>query len=102
MMQKLIHGGDVYSFQPKADFSANINPLGVPGGVLAAVQACGKELANYPDPLCRALKKAVAEKEQVKEELLIFGNGAAELIFSLVWALRPKKCDSPGAGVCRI
>ena len=46
MMQKLIHGGDVYSFQPKADFSANINPLGVPGGVLAAVQACGKELAN--------------------------------------------------------
>ena len=91
MMQKLIHGGDVYSFQPKADFSANINPLGVPGGVLAAVQACGKELANYPDPLCRALKKAVAEKEQVKEELLIFGNGAAELIFSLVWALRPKK-----------
>ena len=64
MMQKLIHGGDVYSFQPKADFSANINPLGVPGGVLAAVQACGKELANYPDPLCRALKRQWQRKNR--------------------------------------
>ncbi|MDO5424538.1 MAG: histidinol-phosphate transaminase [Eubacteriales bacterium] len=90
-MQKHVHGGDIYTCRPKVDFSANINPCGVPEGVLEAVRNCGQALANYPDPQCRGLRTAVAEKEEVPQEYLIFGNGAAELIFALVFALRPKK-----------
>lgn len=97
-MQKHIHGGDVYRCHPKVDFSANINPLGVPEGVLAAVRGCGRELACYPDVECAALRRALAEKMGVPEDALIFGNGAAELIFAAVRAQSPKKAllVSPG------
>ncbi|MDY3918107.1 MAG: threonine-phosphate decarboxylase [Candidatus Limivivens sp.] len=90
-MQKHIHGGDVYTAHPKTDYSANINPLGVPESVLNAVRSCGQELSNYPDPSCRKLRAALSAKEGIPDANLIFGNGAAELIFALAFALRPRK-----------
>ena len=67
-------------------------PLGMPGGVLAAVQACGKELANYPDAALQSSEKGSGRERTGKRGTAdLVGNGAAELIFSLVWALRPKK-----------
>ena len=39
-MDQIFHGGDVYSVPgPILDFSANINPLGIPDGVKKAVVA---------------------------------------------------------------
>lgn len=90
-MKKQIHGGDIYTCRPKADFSANINPLGVPDRVRQAVADCIGDLANYPDPACRKLRRAVAEFEKVPGENLIFGNGAAELIFAAAFAKKPKQ-----------
>lgn len=90
-MQKHRHGGDVYSQKFKADFSANINPLGPPEGVIEAVKNSVSQIQNYPDVNCRRLTKVMAEHENVEEGHLIFGNGAAELIFALAAAFRPKK-----------
>ena len=45
-MAQLIHGGDLCSYRlaygrEPLDFSANCNPLGVPEGVIAAIEARG-------------------------------------------------------------
>lgn len=90
-MKKHKHGGDVYSGEFQVDFSANINPLGPPKSVQKAVCACASRIQNYPDTECRSLRRALAQKEGVSEEYLIFGNGAAELIFSLAQGTRPGK-----------
>ena len=95
-MMKLTHGGDIYSYKEKykeeaLDYSANINPLGMPRGVKQALINSIDTWVNYPDPLCRELKKDLAHFEKVKEDYLVLGNGAAECIFNLVRALNPKK-----------
>lgn len=92
------HGGDVYSRKYKTDYSANINPLGAPESVLRAVRESASHIQNYPDVSQRKLKKALSMQEQVPEEWLIFGNGAAELIFALCLGLKPKRAllTAPG------
>lgn len=85
------HGGEVYSHPVKLDFSANINPFGTPQGVLDAVTASLPLLRQYPDPYCRELTEAIAAHEEVPQDWILCGNGAAELIFSLCHALKPKK-----------
>ena len=37
MKNKAIHGGDIYRNQVRLDFSVNVNPLGMPDGVEAAL-----------------------------------------------------------------
>lgn len=90
-MQKHIHGGDIYSQDFITDYSANINPLGVPKGVARAVIDSVSGIGNYPDPDCRRLRAAMAVHEQAEEEQLIFGNGASDLIFALAFGMKPKK-----------
>lgn len=85
------HGGDIYTYENVLDFSANINPLGTPAAVIEAACSGVRASANYPDPLCRELITAIAGQEQVKKEQIICGNGAADLIFALCVALKPKK-----------
>ena len=90
-MQKHKHGGDIYSQNCKVDYSANINPLGVPKGIARAVCDSASRIQNYPDTDCRELRTALALYEQVDPGQIIFGNGAAELIFALAAGLKPKK-----------
>ncbi len=85
------HGGDIYTHKNCIDFSANINPLGMPKAVADAAKEAVDAAVHYPDVLCRELKEAVARMEQVKPEQLFFGNGAADVLFLLVQALRPKQ-----------
>lgn len=85
------HGGEVYSHPVRIDFSANINPFGTPPAVLEAVTASLPLLRQYPDPYCRELVAAIARHEDVLENQILCGNGAAELIFSLCTALKPRK-----------
>ena len=95
-----IHGGDIYGTDIQKtveegkeilDFSANINPLGMPESVRQAVMASLSAAEHYPDPECRKLKQALARRHGIKTESLICGNGGAELIYRLAYALRPKK-----------
>ena len=90
-MQMHKHGGDIYSQPYQIDFSANINPFGMPQSVKRAAYDGIEASVNYPDISCRQLKKKLSEKIKIPEEYLIFGNGAAEVIFSVVGALKPKK-----------
>jgi len=85
------HGGDIYSHPGYLDFSANINFLGPPISVIEAVQAAVPKMLHYPQAGNQRLCRAIAKLEQVGEEQVICGNGAAEVIFSLVFAERPKK-----------
>ena len=93
---KLIHGGDVEGFREEfgrepLDFSANISPLGLPEGVRQGVIDSLSQATQYPDPLCRKLRRAIGEKEGIDPEYIQCGNGAADLIFRLVLAKRPRR-----------
>lgn len=90
-----IHGGDIYRNNVKLDFSVNINPLGMPERVEAALHAAVAECQEYPDILACKLHKAVSDMLNVPKEYLLFGNGASELFMGIVHALRPKKILLP-------
>ena len=90
-MRQNPHGGDIYTKKCRVDFSVNVNPLGAPESVKEAVRKSAESVEQYPDALCRDLTRALSEKEQLPEENILFANGAAELIFALTQALRPKK-----------
>ena len=91
----LDHGGDLFSAQKIysgeiLDMSVNLNPLGTPPQVLQAARDALDQVREYPDPLCRRLRQAIAQKDGVSPEQTFCGNGAAEVIFRLALALRPR------------
>ena len=85
------HGGDIYTHKDVIDFSTNINLLGMPEGVIKGANEGVLLSENYPDPECQDLKEKLAKHEAVSKDNLICGNGAADLIFSLVFSIKPKK-----------
>lgn len=85
------HGGDVYQYPNFTDFSANINLLGTPPKVLEQAKSAVDGILHYPQPGSGRLCRAVAELEQVKPEQVICGNGAADVIFSLALAEKPRQ-----------
>lgn len=90
-MQSYGHGGDVYGLSaPVLDFSVNLNPLGMPEAVKRAIAGHVDDYARYPDPYCRRLTAALASRLSVPPETVLFGNGAADLIYRLTAALRPQ------------
>ena len=85
------HGGDVYGAPVALDFSSNVNPLGTPPEVIAAIGRAAALVRQYPDPYCRALTAAISAHEDVKESMILCGAGAAELIYAYCGAVSPKK-----------
>ena len=94
-MTKHVHGGNIYTYKNCLDFSANCNPLGTPESVKQAVRDSLEYMKDYPQVGYAPLKKAIAEYEGVASESVICGNGAAELVFSLCQAVKPKKALIP-------
>lgn len=90
-----IHGGDIYRNQVAADFSVNVNPLGTPQAVKAALYRAAGQCGSYPDTEAEALKEAVGGMLAVPQEYLLFGNGASELFMAVVHGIRPKKTVIP-------
>jgi threonine-phosphate decarboxylase len=92
-----IHGGRVYQAaqswgiapEDVIDFSANINPLGPPPGVLVALENCLQpiNLRTYPD--LHAFLSAVAEKYSVAADQIVVGPGSSALIFAVLRAVLP-------------
>lgn len=97
-MQKQVHGGDIYSRPYHIDFSANINPFGMPERVKAAAMEGVSQSIHYPDVTCRKLREKIALKEQIPMDWLLCTNGAAELLFALTQTLKPQKAllTAPG------
>lgn len=97
---KLVHGGDWAGYRAEfgcdaLDFSANVSPLGLPAGVAAAMTNALPTADRYPDPLCRELRAALAGAEGVPADWILCGNGAADLIFRLALAVRPRRALLP-------
>lgn len=94
MMYTYVHGGDVYTASGKNnlnDYSANINPLGLPQSVKKAIIKSIAGCVDYPDPFCRRLTEKLANFLAVPKEYIYFSNGAADVLFKLALALLPKK-----------
>ncbi len=85
------HGGNIYEkskiygVDPHQiiDFSANINPLGLHAGGRLALEQHIEDIIHYPDPHCTTLYEVVSSVYDIKREHILFGNGAAELIFAV-------------------
>lgn len=90
-MIKFEHGGDIFEREIVYDFSANLNPLGMPESVKVALKKSISEWEKYPDPFCRSLVKKLSEREDFPTENIVCGNGAADLIFRIVQAVKPQK-----------
>ncbi len=67
------------------DFSASINPWGMPKTVLKAIQEQIPRLTAYPNPEYPQLKSALAGHHCLSADYILPGNGSAEL---LTWATR--------------
>ena len=85
------HGGDIFGRDILYDFSANLNPLGMPESVKNALENSVSEWEIYPDPYCRRLTKKLSERENFPPESIVCGNGAADLIYRIVQAVKAKK-----------
>ena len=91
------HGGAVYEaarrwgVSPKAvlDFSANINPMGPPHGVVRALAREWAAIESYPDS--SQFMAALSAKLEVSSESIVVGNGSTALIFAAVRAIRPRR-----------
>ena len=89
------HGGNVYQHKDKIDFSANINLLGMPEKVVRAACEGVMNSGQYPDPDCLELRTEISRVTKTPKEHIICGNGAADLIFALVLALKPARALIP-------
>lgn len=94
-MPSYTHGGDLVAAQREyggvvLDFSANLNPLGMPEKVRAAAERAVAGACAYPDALCRTLRAGIALRDRVSQEQIVCGCGAADLIFRLAFSLRPR------------
>lgn len=90
------HGGDWAAYEENCggevlDFSANVSPLGLPDSVKDAVVSSLGYAHRYPDPECRKLRNAIADKYKLNSESVFCGNGAADIIYRLAYAARPRR-----------
>lgn len=98
-----VHGGNTeeiarkYKLNPSEiiDFSANINPLGISENVKKAMIDAIDKVVKYPDITYFDLKNSIGEFEKINTRNITLGNGAAEVIFNIVRALKPKKALLP-------
>jgi threonine-phosphate decarboxylase len=97
------HGGNIYRLcrmlgvaeEDIIDFSASVNPLGVPESVVSAIGESIKTVVHYPDPEMKKLREVIGEHLGVCPSQVICGNGSTELIYLVVRTLRPEKVLIP-------
>ena len=85
------HGGYIYSKKGLIDFSANISPFGLSERIIDAVVSSADSWVNYPDPFCGELREKIGAYENMGAENIVCGNGAADIIFRIVHAFKPRK-----------
>ncbi|MFZ5997122.1 MAG: threonine-phosphate decarboxylase CobD [Nitrospirota bacterium] len=102
------HGGNIYRAarelevpeQKILDFSASINPLGVPQSVAAAIRKHIRYLYHYPDPDAGQLAARIGKKYGINHESIICGNGSTELIHLVARALKSAHAVIPAPTFC--
>ncbi len=99
MERHLSHGGNVYhaarvlsrDASDFCDFSASINPLGVPPAARRVLRTAINKIQHYPDPEGLALVQAIAERHRIAPENVLLGNGTVELIHAIPVALNVRR-----------
>ena len=100
-MVKKVHGGDIYTERELpvgvelVDFSANLNPLGMPQAVKDALCQEIDTYQSYPDPQCRKLRQAIGRYYGIPDSWIVCGNGAADVIWRLVLSRKPRRALLP-------
>lgn len=89
-----LHGGNIHEAKRRhkkdvIDFSANINPLGLPTSVKKAIYNFDSIL-HYPDPQAKDITHKIAKYWGIKEENVLVGNGSIELIYLIMSSYKPK------------
>jgi len=89
------HGGNIYEAKRRLgkeviDFSANINPLGLPRYIRKLLSGNLGSILHYPDPDAKDLTKQIARYWGISEENVLVGNGSIELIYLIIAAFKPK------------
>ncbi len=87
----VVHGGNVFEIafrlgcapEDILDYSASINPLGPPEGLLGELEQYFHRVRHYPDIRNLALVEALADFHGVSPEQVVVGNGSTELIYAL-------------------
>ncbi len=97
------HGGNIYHASRETgipvgsivDFSASINPLGVPESVARVIRENISQIEHYPEPFALSLADHVGKHLDVDPRMILCGNGSTELIYLVVRALAPRRVLVP-------
>lgn len=93
------HGGQVFraarelgcDWRDILDFSANINPLGLPDSARRALMDSLDAVVHYPESGAPGVQAAAAKAWGLPVDRILVGNGATELIHSLIRELHPRR-----------
>lgn len=91
MNQHSPHGGDIRAAsqllnckpQEILDFSANINPLGLPAWLRSVTAANLSTVAHYPEPRAENLRRTAASRFGLTVSCVTAGNGSSELLYAV-------------------
>jgi len=94
------HGGNIYEVKRRykreiIDFSANINPLGLPQRIKSKLCKNFQYILHYPDMKTESLVGKTAKYRSLKKENILVGNGSTDLVYLLIYTFRPKKVYIP-------
>lgn len=98
-MKRFDHGGGVHSVARQyglaladiLDFSASINPLGMPAAVAAAARQGLEEAIHYPEVDAVSLTDALAAFHRLPADSLLAASGSTELFYLAPQVLRPRR-----------
>jgi len=93
-MYEYSHGGNAVFESDNEniiDFSANINPLGMPKNVRSAIIREIQNCNRYPDNFSTRLRERIANFENVKADWVFCGNGTSDIIFRLPKIIQAKR-----------
>lgn len=99
------HGGNIYEVKREykkdvIDFSANINPLGLPAGIKKALCKNFNKILHYPESQPKKLQRKIAQYWGISEENILLGNGSVELIYLIAHTFKPKIAAIPAPSFC--
>jgi threonine-phosphate decarboxylase len=98
------HGGNIRAASQRTgipeeeimDFSASINPLGVPKNAARVIRRQIGRLRHYPEPYSERLATCVARHLGIADSgSILCGNGSTELIYLIPRALKPARVLIP-------
>lgn len=99
MVTRQEHGGNLRKLEEDGtkiiDFSANINPLGPPEWLRPVISSTIEDLIHYPDPDNVLFREAIALHHGIDPQMIVAGNGTAELLYVLLSALPQKRVVIP-------